>query len=102
MDTTNRKNDMERVPPKVGPRHVGMLSVGASLLVVESAITSRALPVFVAAVNGPRSVVLAGALDDLTELQEYFTSAGLRATLVPVPSTARVSELVNATAPNQA
>ncbi|ACU75834.1 Acyl transferase [Catenulispora acidiphila DSM 44928] len=59
----------------------GMLSVAAPLEVVRAALTPEAT---VAAVNGPRSVVVSGPVGVLETLQTAFEDAGHRAKLVPV------------------
>ena len=62
----------------------GMMSVAAELSVVEQAVREHAPGAAVAAVNGPRSVVVSGTTAELTGLQAYFTDAGYRAKIIPV------------------
>ncbi|MBW8805750.1 MAG: SDR family NAD(P)-dependent oxidoreductase [Catenulisporales bacterium] len=59
----------------------GMLSVAAPLPAVEALMGPHAT---VAAVNGPRSVVLSGPADVLAELRDAYEAAGHRAKLVQV------------------
>jgi acyl transferase domain-containing protein len=61
----------------------GMLSVGASEQVVAQRLGGFA-GVSVAAVNGPRSVVVAGGVDELTELKALMDQEGYRTKVVPV------------------
>jgi acyl transferase domain-containing protein/NADP-dependent 3-hydroxy acid dehydrogenase YdfG len=62
----------------------GMLSVAAGVLEVEEAIGAVAPRAAVAAVNGPRSVVVSGAVADLAALEEHLTGAGYQAKIIPV------------------
>ncbi|GAA3155886.1 type I polyketide synthase [Nonomuraea roseoviolacea] len=62
--------------------HGGMMSVAAPLDVVTGAITEAAVPVSVAAVNGPRSVVVSGPRDALAVLADRLSEH--RPKLVPV------------------
>ena len=62
----------------------GMMSVAAELAVVEAALRDHAPAAAVAAVNGPRSVVVSGTTAELAELQAHFTDAGYRAKIIPV------------------
>ena len=63
--------------------HGGMISVGASPEVVTELLVTTP-GVTVAAVNGPRSVVLSGASDALAALQVTLTEAGHRTKILPV------------------
>jgi acyl transferase domain-containing protein len=62
----------------------GMMSVMASPHEVESAIASRGWDATVAAVNGPRSVVVSAAAVELEQLERYFNAVGCRTKQVPV------------------
>jgi acyl transferase domain-containing protein len=71
----------------------GMLAVAAPLHVVESAIGSRAPRVTVAGVNGPRSVVVSGSIEELADLQQHFTAAGYRAKAVAIDYASHSSDV---------
>jgi acyl transferase domain-containing protein/NADP-dependent 3-hydroxy acid dehydrogenase YdfG len=62
----------------------GMLSVTARVREVEEAIGAVAPRTAVAAVNGPRSVVVSGAIADLAALDRHLTAAGYQAKIIPV------------------
>ncbi|GAA2039679.1 hypothetical protein GCM10009839_47140 [Catenulispora yoronensis] len=62
----------------------GMLSVAASAETVEAAIAEHAPQATVAAVNGPRAVVVSGPNEALAELQQHLDAAEYRTKLVPV------------------
>ncbi|MCU1273702.1 MAG: hypothetical protein JWO48_1133, partial [Bryobacterales bacterium] len=57
------------------PRNGGMVSISASLAEVEPLVD---FPLAIAAVNGPRSVVVSGALDRLETLSETLRRGGIR------------------------
>ena len=87
----------------------GMMSVAAELAVVEAGLRDHAPAAAVAAVNGPRSVVVSGTTAELAELQAHFTDAGYRAKIIPVdyashsPAVERLrAELLEALAPGRA
>ncbi|MGX6606762.1 SDR family NAD(P)-dependent oxidoreductase [Micromonosporaceae bacterium Da 78-11] len=62
----------------------GMLSLGVPLAEVRRVADERTPAVTVAAVNGPRSVVVSGPLADLAVLQQHFEAEGDRTRLLPV------------------
>ena len=62
----------------------GMMSVAAPLEVVEAAVGPKAPHITVAAVNGPRSVVVSGERVELEKLKDELAAAGHRAKLIPV------------------
>jgi acyl transferase domain-containing protein/NADP-dependent 3-hydroxy acid dehydrogenase YdfG len=62
----------------------GMLSVAARVREVEEAIGAVAPRTAVAAVNGPRSVVVSGAAADLAALDRHLTAAGYQTKIIPV------------------
>ncbi|MBR7833504.1 SDR family NAD(P)-dependent oxidoreductase [Actinospica durhamensis] len=61
----------------------GMMSVGAPYETVLDVVASRPA-LTVAAVNGPRAVVLSGPSDDLADAQAEFVAAGHRTKILPV------------------
>jgi acyl transferase domain-containing protein len=71
----------------------GMLAVAAPLQAVESAIGSRASRATVAGVNGPRSVVVSGTIEELADLQQHFTAAGYRAKAVAIDYASHSSDV---------
>ncbi|WP_051772302.1 type I polyketide synthase [Saccharothrix sp. NRRL B-16314] len=64
--------------------HGGMMSVATSPDVVESVVAEHAPEVTVAAVNGPRSVVVSGPDEALARLREVFERRGDRVKAIPV------------------
>ncbi|MEU8265833.1 type I polyketide synthase, partial [Sphaerisporangium sp. NPDC049002] len=71
----------------------GMMSVAAPLDVVERAILPLDPHVAVAAYNGPRSVVVSGTLEALTELGGRLSAAGYRTKLLPVDYASHSAEV---------
>jgi acyl transferase domain-containing protein len=62
----------------------GMLSVATTPEIAQQAVAAHAPGATLAALNGPRSVVLSGTSAELAELQGQLTVAGYRTKLVPV------------------
>ncbi|WP_189050745.1 type I polyketide synthase, partial [Micromonospora sonchi] len=62
----------------------GMMSIAAGADEVEAVLAAHAPEVVVAAVNGPRSVVVSGPAESLAAVQPVFEASGHRARLVPV------------------
>src|ERR1022692_2270548 len=71
----------------------GMLAVAAPLHAVESAIGSRAPRATVAGVNGPRSVVVSGTIEELADLHQHFAAAGYRAKAVAIDYASHSSDV---------
>ncbi|WP_344946897.1 type I polyketide synthase, partial [Sphaerisporangium flaviroseum] len=71
----------------------GMMSVAAPLDVVESAVGPLAGDAGVAAVNGPRSVVVSGRYEALSGLGRRLSASGYRTKLIPVDYASHSAEV---------
>lgn len=66
------------------PDGVGMLAVRASAIAVEVLIAERSLRIEIAAVNGPRSVAVAGTEADLAEFETAADAEGIEVTRLAI------------------
>ncbi|WP_405145060.1 SDR family NAD(P)-dependent oxidoreductase [Sphaerisporangium sp. NBC_01403] len=71
----------------------GMMSVAAPLDVVTSAVRPLAPHVAVAAYNGPRSVVVSGTREALSDLERRLSADGYRTKLLPVDYASHSAEV---------